>query len=130
MNHWAEFKKTKVRYSDTGKGRVIVLIHGFLCSHEVWSEFVKHLSKRFRVITVDLPGHGDTASIGYYHSMELLAQSVKAVLDKAGVRRYVLAGHSMGGYAALAFAELFPENVSGLCLFNSTSYADTEDKKK
>jgi pimeloyl-ACP methyl ester carboxylesterase len=101
-----------------------------LGSHEIWSEFSRKLSKKFRIITIDLPGHGKTPALGYYHSMELLAQSVKAVLDKAGVRRYIIVGHSMGGYAALAFAELFPENVSGLCLFNSTSYADTEEKKK
>jgi pimeloyl-ACP methyl ester carboxylesterase len=126
----AEFKKIKVNYTDTGKGRVIVLLHGFLGSHEIWSEFSKKLSKKFRIITIDLPGHGKTPAIGYYHSMELLAQSVKAVLDKAGIRRYIIVGHSMGGYAALAFAELFPENVSGLCLFNSTAYADTEEKKK
>jgi len=126
----AEFKKSKIHYTDSGKGRVIVLLHGFLGSLEVWSELCKKLSKRFRVIAIDLPGHGETPSIGYYHSMELLAQSVKAVLDKAGVRRYVIVGHSMGGYAALAFAELYPDNVSGLCLFNSTSYADSEEKKK
>ena len=130
MTHTAEFKKIKVNYSDMGKGRVIVLLHGFLGSHEIWSEFSRKLSKRYRVIAIDLPGHGKTPSIGYYHSMELLAQSVKAVLDKIGVRRYVIAGHSMGGYATLAFAELFPENVSGLCLFNSTSYADSEEKKR
>ncbi len=127
---FAEFKKIKVHYTDSGKGRVIVLLHGFLGSHEVWSEFVKKLSKKFRVITIDLPGHGETPSIGYYHSMELLAQSVKAVLDKAGLRRYILAGHSMGGYAALAFAELYPENISGLCLFQSTSYSDSPEKQK
>jgi pimeloyl-ACP methyl ester carboxylesterase len=127
---FAEFKKSKIHYTDTGKGRVLVLLHGFLGSHEVWSEFVKKLSKKFRVIAIDLPGHGESPSIGYYHSMELLAQGVKAVLDKAGVRRYIITGHSMGGYVALTFAELFPENVSGLCLFNSTSYADSEEKKK
>jgi pimeloyl-ACP methyl ester carboxylesterase len=130
MLHYADFKKIKIAYTDSGKGRVIVLLHGFLGSHELWSEFSKKLSKRFRVISIDLPGHGKTPSIGYYHSMELLAQSVKAVLDHVGVRRYVIAGHSMGGYTALAFAELYPENMSGLCLFNSTSYADPEEKKK
>lgn len=127
---YAEFKKIKVHYTDTGKGRVIVLLHGFLGSHEIWNEFVKKLSKRYRVIAIDLPGHGQTPSIGYYHSMELLAQSVKAVLNKAGVRRYIVVGHSMGGYTALAFAELYPENVSGLCLFHSTAHADSEEKKK
>src|ERR1035437_7644456 len=127
---YAEFRKIKVRYTDNGEGRVIVLLHGFLGSHEIWSECVKKLSKKFRIIAIDLPGHGETPAIGYYHSMELLAQSVKAVLDKIGVRRYLIVGHSMGGYAALAFAELYPENVSGLCMFHSTSYADSEGKKK
>jgi pimeloyl-ACP methyl ester carboxylesterase len=130
MLETAEFKKVKIAYSDSGKGRVLVLLHGFLGSREIWSEFTKKLSKRFRVIAIDLPGHGKTPSIGYYHSMEMLAQSVKAVLDHIGVRRYVIAGHSMGGYTALAFAELFPENICGLCLFHSTSYADSEEKKK
>ncbi len=127
---YAEFKKIKVHYTDTGQGRVIVMLHGFLGSHEVWAEFIKKLSKSYRVIAIDLPGHGQTPAIGYYHSMELLAQSVKAVLNKAGVRRYIIVGHSMGGYTALAFAELYPENVSGLCLFHSTAYADSEEKKK
>jgi len=124
------FKKIKVNYTDTGRGRVIVLLHGFLGSSKIWNAFVKTLSKRYRIITIDLPGHGETPAIGYYHSMEILAQCVKAVLDNAKVRRYVLAGHSMGGYVALAFAELYPDNVSGLCLFNSTSYADSDEKKR
>lgn len=127
---YAEFKKIKVNYTDTGKGRVIVLLHGFLGSLEIWNDFVKKLSKTYRVIAIDFPGHGQTPAIGYYHSMELLAQSIKAVLNNAGVRRYILVGHSMGGYAALAFTELYPENVSGLCLFHSTSYADSDEKKK
>lgn len=130
MIHFAEFKKTKIAYADIGKGRVIVLLHGFLGSQEVWAETAKKLSKRFRVISIDLPGHGKTPAIGYYHSMELLAQSVKAVLDHIGVRRYVIAGHSMGGYTALAFAELYPENICGISLVNSTSYADSDEKKK
>lgn len=125
-----EFRKINVSYTDTGKGRVLVLLHGFLGSKEIWSEFSKKLSKKFRVIAIDLLGHGETPCVGYYHSMELQAQCVKAVLDKIGVRRYVIAGHSMGGYAALAFAELFPDNIVGLCLFNSTSYADSDEKKK
>ncbi len=127
---YAEFKKIKVHYSDSGEGRVIVLLHGFLGSNEIWAEFIKTFSKKFRVIAIDLPGHGETPAIGYYHNMELLAQSVKAVLDKIGVWRYVIVGHSMGGYASLAFAELFPNNVSGLCLFHSTSYPDPKEKKK
>ena len=126
----ADFRKVKTRYSDKGKGRVIVLLHGFLGSLEVWEEFSTKLSKRFRVISIDLPGHGETPCIGYIHTMELMAQCVKAVMDSLELRKYIVVGHSMGGYVALAFAELFSQNVSGLCLFHSTAMPDSEEKKK
>ena len=130
MIRFTEFRKTKVRYSDKGKGRVIILLHGFLESLEVFEEFSDKLSKTFRVISIDLPGHGQTPTIGYVHSMELMAECAKTVLDSLGLRKYVVVGHSMGGYVALAFAELFPKNVSGLCLFHSTAMPDSDEKKK
>jgi pimeloyl-ACP methyl ester carboxylesterase len=130
MLKYTNFRGAKVRYSDKGKGRAIVLLHGFLESLEIWEEFSGALSKHFRVIAIDLPGHGKTPCIGYVHTMELMAQCVKAVMDSLHLRRYVLVGHSMGGYAALAFADLFPKNVSGLCLFHSTALPDSEEKKK
>ncbi|MFI5164537.1 MAG: alpha/beta fold hydrolase [Bacteroidia bacterium] len=127
---FTEFRQTKIRYSDKGKGRVIVLLHGFLESLEIWEEFSIKLSKSFRVIAIDLPGHGQTPCIGYIHSMELMAECVKAVMDSLALKKYVVVGHSMGGYVALAFAELFPQQLSGLCLFHSTAMPDSEEKKK
>jgi pimeloyl-ACP methyl ester carboxylesterase len=124
------FKNAVVRFSDRGKGRVIVLLHGFLESIEIFDEFAAALSKRFRVICIDLPGHGGSECIGYVHSMEMMAECVKSVMDQLNLRRYVLVGHSMGGYVALAFGEMFPDNLSGLCLFHSTAWGDTPEKKK
>ena len=126
----AEYRKVKIRFSDKGKGRAIVLLHGFLESLDVFEGFSDKLSKTFRVISIDLPGHGQTPTIGYVHTMELMAECVKSVLDSIGIRKYVVVGHSMGGYVALAFAELFPQHVSGLCLFHSTALPDSEEKKK
>ncbi|MEW6467536.1 MAG: alpha/beta hydrolase [Bacteroidota bacterium] len=130
MIKYCDFRNVKVRYSDSGKGRAIVLIHGFPESLEIWNDFAEPLTGHFRVIAIDLPGFGDTPAIGYVHSMELMAECVKKVMDDIGYRKYVLAGHSMGGYVALAFAELFPKNVSGLCLFHSNAAADSEEKKQ
>jgi len=127
---YATFKNGKIAFSDKGKGRAVVLLHGFLGSKEIWRDTRDALAKHFRVICVDLPGHGQSDCFGYVHSMDLMAKAVKAVLDKLRLKKYVLVGHSMGGYAALAFAELFPEHVKGLCLFHSTSYPDSEVKKK
>ena len=126
----AVYKKEKVTFSDKGRGRVIVLLHGFLGSHEIWRALAENLSKSYRVIAIDLPGHGATPCYGYVHSMELMAKCVKAVLDSLKLKRYVLIGHSMGGYAGLAFGDLFPDNLKGLCLFHSTAYPDSEEKKK
>lgn len=124
------FRGEKIYYKDSGKGRVIVLIHGFLGSKEIWKFIQENLSKGFRVISIDLPGHGKSNCYGYVHTMELLAKSVKCVMDGLKLKKYILIGHSMGGYVALAFSELFPDNLKGLCLFHSTCFADSEEKKK
>ena len=121
----------KIRYTDIGKGRVIVLLHGFLESLEVWfgNGFANELAKKYRVIAIDLPGHGKSECLGYVQKMDRMADVVKDVMDELRLRRYVIAGHSMGGYVALAFAEKYVDNLSGLCLFNSTARADSEEKK-
>lgn len=125
-----KFKKGTVTFSDTGKGRVVVLLHGFLGSHKIWESTIQSLSKSFRVIAIDLPGHGDTDCFGYVHTMELLAKSVKAVMDSLRLKKYVIIGHSMGGYAGLAFADMYPDNLKGLCLYHSSAYADSDEKKR
>jgi pimeloyl-ACP methyl ester carboxylesterase len=123
------YKNTKISYSDTGKGNAVVLLHGFLENQTMWQDLVPELSKKHRVITLDLLGHGETDCLGYVHSMEDNAEIVQAVLSKLRIRRAIFVGHSMGGYVALAFAEMYPEKVKGLVLMNSTSKADSEERK-
>jgi pimeloyl-ACP methyl ester carboxylesterase len=125
-----QFKKGTVTFTDTGKGRVVVLLHGFLGSAQIWENTIRALSRSYRVIAINLPGHGGTDCFGYVHTMELNAKCVKAVMDHLRLKKYVLIGHSMGGYSALAFADMFPDNLKGLCLYHSTAYADTDDKKR
>lgn len=123
------YKNTKISYTDTGKGSAIVLLHGFLENQTMWQDFVPELSKKHRIITIDLLGHGESGCLGYVHSMEENADVVHAVLSELRIRKAVLVGHSMGGYVALAFAELYPASVKGLVLLNSTSKADSEERK-
>jgi pimeloyl-ACP methyl ester carboxylesterase len=121
----------KIRYADVGKGRVIVLLHGFPFSLDIWfgNGFANLLAKKFRVIAIDLPGHGKSDCIGYVQKMERMADVVKDVMDELGLRRYIVVGHSMGGYVSLAFAEKYSENLRGLCLFHSNALPDSEEKK-
>src|SRR5690349_23915025 len=102
MYQKAPFRYDNAFYTVKGKGRAVVLLHGFMGSSEVWQEFANDLSKRYKVVCIDLPGHGQTPSYGYIHNMELMAACVDAVLKKLRLRRVALVGHSMGGYVSLA----------------------------
>ena len=124
-----DYKNAVIFYTDQGKGTVVVLIHGFLENSTMWDKITPELSKRNRVITIDLLGHGKSDCLGYVHSMELFAETIAAVLKELRIRKCILVGHSLGGYVALAFAEQHPQKVKGLCLMNATSNEDNSERK-
>jgi pimeloyl-ACP methyl ester carboxylesterase len=123
------YKNTNVSFTDTGKGTTVVLLHGFLENQLMWNDLIPELALKNRVVTIDLLGHGQTDCLSYVHSMEDQADMVQAVLLDLKIRKAIFVGHSMGGYVALAFAELYPEKIKGLVLMNSTSYADSDERK-
>lgn len=120
-----------VHYRDEGRNnsKTLVLLHGFMQNLDVWSSYVLTYMHQLRVITIDLPGHGHTAVFSGVHSMDFMAKVVKRVLDEAGVEQCVMVGHSMGGYVALAFADLFPFTLRGLGLVNSHALPDSEQHR-
>lgn len=124
------FKNIKVSYTDNGKGKVVVFLHGFLEDKSIWQDFSNQLSDKYRVVTVDLLGHGNTECLSYIHTMEEMAEAVYFVLRKLKIRKFFLVGHSLGGYVSLAMAEEFPDNIKGLCMFHSTARGDSEEKQK
>ncbi len=119
-----------ISYKDIGEGNTIVFLHGFLESKEIWKDFTEALSKKFRIISIDLPGHGKSDQIDEVHSMELMADRVNAVLEKEGVEKCFLIGHSMGGYVCLEFADKYTEKLKAFCLFHSHAAEDTDEIKK
>lgn len=123
------FKGRKIAYRVEGEGPAVVLIHGFLASQSMWNYFRRKLSAKFKVVTVDLPGHGDSEIIGSVHSMSLMAEVVHELLQKLGIDRMVMVGHSMGGYVALAYARMHTASLRGLVLFHSHAGADTKEAK-
>lgn len=124
------YKNRKVHYTSSGSGPAVLLLHGFLEDLTMWDDLEREFSKKNRVVRIDLLGHGLTDNQGEVHSMEDQAEMVKTVLEELKIDRYVVIGHSMGGYIALAMAELYPEDLTGLVLMNSTSLPDSEDKKR
>ena len=125
-----DYKGISVYYSQKGKGKNVVLLHGFLESSTIWKDLASKISKSHRVVSIDLLGHGKTGCLGYIHTMEQMAEAVEGVLCHLKIKEATLIGHSMGGYVALAFAEIYPEKVNGLCLMNSTAMDDSPEKKE
>lgn len=115
--------------SGTGKEN-LVLLHGFMENLMIWEEMETYLSEDFTLIKIDLPGHGLSKIYREIHTMEFMAEEVKKLADHLKIGNFHLLGHSMGGYASLAFAEKYPEVLKSLTLFFSTYFADDEEKKE
>ena len=130
MKHFLNNKDKKLYYSDLGKGTVIVLLHGYLESLEIWEEFALKLSKSYRVICFDIPGHGKSDELAETHTIELLAETIFNSLKELNIEKCFMIGHSMGGYITLMFHKLFSEMLYGFSLFHSHPFADTEETKK
>ncbi len=123
------YKNTKISYSDSGTGNAIVLLHGFLENKKMWKVYVAFFSEKYRVITIDLLGHGESDPLGYVHEMEDNANVINEILEHLKIEKAIILGHSMGGYVGLAFAELYPQKIQKLVLLNSTSKEDSAEKK-
>lgn len=121
------YNKRQIHFTDSGRGRVLVLLHGYLESSEIWEGFAGRLSSQFRVITVDLPGHGLSDVYREVHSMEFMADAIKGLIDHLGIEKVFMTGHSLGGYVTLAFLGLYPDRLFGYCLFHSQPFPDTPE---
>jgi len=117
-------------YNDTGSGLPVVFLHGFCETSDIWSGIQNHLSKKFRVITIDLPGFGGSRLLKHAFSLQDVASEIKAFLDSIQLKEYVLIGHSLGGYVALAFSKLYGDQLLGLGMFHSSAFEDDDDKKE
>lgn len=117
-------------YNDTGEGFPVVFLHGFCETSDIWSGIQSQLSKKFRVITIDLPGFGGSPLLESNFDLEDVAKEIKSFLDSISLTNYVMIGHSLGGYIALAFAKLYYDQLSGIGLFHSSVFEDEEEKKE
>jgi pimeloyl-ACP methyl ester carboxylesterase len=119
-----DYKGGKIFYTDVGHGEVVVLLHGFLEDNTMWTKISPTLSKQKRIICIDLLGHGKTDCFGYVHRMKDMANAVISVINHLKIKKFMVIGHSMGGYVALEIAKQIPERLNGICLMNSTFEED------
>lgn len=130
------FENKKIFYRVEGKGRPVLLLHGFAEDGRIWDKQINALKENNVLIIPDLPGSGQSEMLDGTRTMKDYAEVVKAIADEVIFKNQVenetqfcLIGHSMGGYITLAFAEKYPDLLNSFGLFHSSAFADTEAKK-
>lgn len=120
----------ELAYIRRGQGNPLVLLHGYPLDHRIWDEVASLLEGEFDLILPDLRGFGGSTTIDVPYKMDDFAADVAGLLDHLGIQTTAIAGHSMGGYIALAFAHRYPERVSGFGMVSSQAVADSQEKKE
>ncbi len=120
----------ELAWEDAGQGAPVILLHAFPLNRKMWAPQVEALASRYRVVTPDFPGHGESGIAAEDSTMERLADDVHGLLDHLGLERVVLGGLSMGGYVVFAFYRRWPERVAALILADTRASADTEEGRK
>ncbi len=126
-----KYSDSTIFYRITGKGKPVVLIHGFGEDGNIWDKQVDFLQDQFQLIVPDLPGSGKSGVISSQSAvgMEEYAEIIKAILVEEKIEKSTMLGHSLGGYITLAFAEKYPGMLNSFGLVHSTAFADSEEKK-
>lgn len=125
-----EINGIRLAYDRRGRGTPLVLLHGYPLDHRLWDEIAPLLEDQFDLILPDLRGFGGSSNVDEFYTMKDYASDIAGLLDSLGIQKTAIAGHSMGGYVALAFARLYPERVTGLGLISSQVLADTPAKRE
>jgi pimeloyl-ACP methyl ester carboxylesterase len=117
-------------FDDTGSGRPVILLHGYPFNRTLWDSQVGTLKDRFRVITPDLRGLGESETSDEPATMARMAQDVAHLMDALQIPSAIVGGLSMGGYVVLSFYKQFPHRVDALILADTRPQADSEEGKQ
>jgi pimeloyl-ACP methyl ester carboxylesterase len=116
-------------YEEHGEGTPVMLVHGFPLNRTIWYPLIPFLEGKARLILPDLRGHGQSPAPEGTYSMRLLAEDLHSLLDSLNIEKVILGGHSMGGYASLAFAQAYPHRLAGLAMIASQAAADNPERR-
>jgi pimeloyl-ACP methyl ester carboxylesterase len=127
----AQINGISIAYRDEGNGLPILFIHGHPFNQSMWDPQVAALTWKYRVITYDIRGYGASEVPAVEATtLETMASDINALLDHLSIPKAIIAGLSMGGQIAMAFAEQYPHRFSGLILAATFPQADTPEAAK
>ncbi|MFQ3575425.1 MAG: alpha/beta hydrolase [Cytophagales bacterium] len=119
-----------LNYKSSGNGKTIVFLHGFCEDLTLWDSYFSNSGfVDYRLLSIDLPGHGKSGIFNHFSTIAEMADMVIKTLDKLGVLEFGLVGHSLGGYVSLEIAKKLKERVLGILFFHSSIFSDSEEKK-
>jgi len=111
----------KIHYVNYGKGsEALVLIHGWTMNVDNWRDQIPAFSQKYRVVAIDLPGHGQSDKPETTYSMDYFARAIDAVLRDAKIKRAVLVGHSMGTPIARQFYRKYPDKTLAIVIVDGS----------
>jgi 3-oxoadipate enol-lactonase len=119
----------QLSYTDQGQGTPLVFIHAFPLSSAMWEPQVKEFSKKYRVITLDLRGHGDSDAPLWHFTLDDFAEDIRELLRHLGITQATFVGLSMGGYTLFALFRKYPELVTRMVLADTRAQADSDEAK-
>lgn len=123
----AHINGINLAYTDQGQGLPVIFVHAFPLSRAMWAPQVEALTGRFRVIAVDLRGHGESDAPLWRYTLEQFADDLCGLLEHLSIPRAVFVGLSMGGYTLFAFYRKYADRVTGLVLADTRAQEDTEE---
>jgi pimeloyl-ACP methyl ester carboxylesterase len=123
------YQGKKIFYRSIGKGKPVMLVHGFGEDGDVWEKQIEFLKNDYYLVVPDLPGSGPSEMINDM-SMEGMAEVLHSIIHEENIDKWTVIGHSMGGYITLALVESYWNHVNTFGLFHSSAFADTEEKKE
>lgn len=118
---WTITNDIRTYYEQNGEGTPLILIHGGGTTHRMWRPQISYFLKRFKVISYDVRGHGQSGGSHRKYSCELYADDLKALIDFLSIKQPVLCGLSLGGMIAQSFAVKNPEAIRGLILADTAA---------
>ena len=117
MDRFVFINNNKIFYSDVGSGSAIVFLHGWMASKVVYDDVIEHLSKKYRCISIDIPGFGKSDLVGKM-SIKQIPTLIDKVLKKINIKNFYLVGNSFGGALSIIYTNKYKENVKKVVLIS------------